>query len=258
MLQNIFDLVLLGMPKKKIEINFNKGKLLSGIVYPEFFPIFREDAVLNIGCGDGVQAIVYKGEFKKMIGVDINKDRLEIAEQLAKYYGITNFETIHANAEKIPLDNKFDKIIAIDVIEHVLHPEYVIAEARRLLKNQGRMLITFPAMHDKWENLFRFVGRKILRRKGKTIKKEGWDPNAHQYNYNLKRWLGIMEKGGFKLLNSRASTLFPPLHYLGAPRFWFSNRFIHAIDGFFCKLPVFKNFGQALVCVYENSDYKFR
>ena len=120
----------------------------------------------------------------------------------------------------------------------------------RLLKDDGELLITFPAMHDKWENLFRFVGRKILRRKGKTIRKEGWDPDAHQYDYKLSKWINILEDRG-KLINSRASTLFPPLHYLGLPKFWFSNRLIHAIDNFFCKLPVIKNYGQALVCKFK-------
>ena len=105
-------------------------------------------------------------------------------------------------------------------------------------------------MHDKWENLFRFVGRKILRRKGKTIVKPVWNPDVHQYNCSLKRWLDIMNDGGFCLVACRASTLFPPLHYLGIPKFWFYNKFIHTIDGYLCKLPFIKNYGQALVCVF--------
>src|SRR3990167_10834283 len=101
-----------------MDINFNKGKLLSGIIYPEFFPLTEQDIVLNVGCGDGVQAVIYGGSFKSMLGVDINQDRLATARQLADYYGIKNFSTLNANAENIPLQEKFDKIIAIDIIEH--------------------------------------------------------------------------------------------------------------------------------------------
>ncbi|MFH0852570.1 MAG: class I SAM-dependent methyltransferase [bacterium] len=233
------------------EINFNRGKLLSGIIYPEFFPFSKEDLVLNIGCGDGVQAVIYKGNFKKMTGVDINEDRLLVARQLAEANGIQNWQSLRANVEKIPLDEKFDKAIAIDIIEHVEHPESVVKELWRLLKDGGRVLVTFPAMHDKWENFFRFVGRKVLRRKGKTVKKTGWDPDAHQYPYDLKKWQRILENGGFRLVKSRASTLWPPLHYLGIPKFWFSNKFIHALDNFFCRLPIFKKLGQSLVCIFE-------
>lgn len=236
---------------KNINKNFNKGKLLSGIIYPEFFPLNKEDEVLNVGCGDGVQAVIYQGNFKKMVGVDINQERLTVAKQLAGHYAIKNFSVLCANVEKIPLEEKFDKIIAIDIIEHVLNPDVLVSELYRLLKDNGRLLITFPALHDKWENLFRFIGRKILRRKGRTIRRLGWDPDAHQYDYNLKKWLFLLKQGHFQLVKSRASTLFPPLHYLGLPKFWFANKLIHGIDNFLCQLPGLKNYGQSLVCAFE-------
>ena len=56
--------------RKTHKINFKRGKLLSGIIYPEFFPINESETVLNVGCGDGVQAVTYKGKFKKMVGID--------------------------------------------------------------------------------------------------------------------------------------------------------------------------------------------
>ncbi len=234
-----------------LEINFKKGKLISGIIYPEFFPINKSESVLNVGCGDGVQAVVYQGNFKTMVGIDINSDRLEVARNLVKYYNIDNTTWLQANVEKIPLQEKFDKCIAIDIIEHVINPDQVIREIHRLLKDNGQLLITFPALHDKWENLFRFIGRKILHRRGKTVYKPSWDPDQHQYNYKLKQWLKILEANGFKLIKSRGSTLFPPLHYLGFPKFWFTNKFIHTLDNFLSQLPIFKNYGQALVCIFE-------
>ncbi len=233
------------------EIKFNKGKLISGIIYPEFFPVSKEESVLNIGCGDGVQAVIYKGSFKKMLGIDINEERLKTAKKLTEMYGINNFETLCANVEGIPIEDKFDKVIAIDIIEHTMHPEAAVKEVGRLLKDDGELMITFPVFHDKWEKFFRFVGRKILRRKGKTIEKEGWDPDAHQNDCKLREWFKIMEEGGFCLKEYRASTLFPPLHYLGLPRFWFSNRLIHTVDNYFCKLPIFKNLGQSAVCIFK-------
>jgi hypothetical protein len=90
-----------------------------------------------------------------------------------------------------------------------------------------------------------------MRREGKTIRREGWDPDAHQYDYKLKDWLKLLKENGFSLVDYRATTMFPPLHYLGIPRFWFSNDFIHTIDSFFCRLPVFKDFGQSAVCIFK-------
>lgn len=232
------------------DILFKKGKLISGIIYPEFFPIKATETVLNIGCGDGVQAVVYKGNFKKMVGIDINESRLEIARQLTKQAGIPQFEAMAGNVERINLHEQFDKAIAVDIIEHVLHPDVMLGEVHRLLKNDGQLLITFPVMHDRWIDLFRFVGRKILRRQG-SVPKNGWDPDAHEHDYPVKKWISIVEQNGFTLVKSRASTLWPPLHFLGWPRFWFSNQLIHAIDNFFCGLPAIKNYGQALVCIFD-------
>ncbi len=127
------------MPEEQVKIDFNKGKLLSGIIYPEFFPISKDETVLNVGCGDGVQAIIYRNSFKKMIGIDINQSRLDVAKQLTDSFDIKNFETICANVEKIPLEEQFDKIIAIDIIEHVINPEKVVGEVKRLLKDNGKL-----------------------------------------------------------------------------------------------------------------------
>ena len=235
----------------KIKPSFKEGKLKSGIVYPEIFKILPTETVLNVGCGDGVQALIYKNNYQSMVGVDIDKPSLDLAKQVANYYDIPNLSLIEANVENIPLESKFDKVLAIDIIEHVINPEKVLSEIKRLLKDNGSLLITFPAMHDKWEDFFRFVGRKILRRKGKTVYREGWDPREHQYDYSVKQWLEIMDQAGYELVESRASTMFPPLHYLGFPRFWFSNRIIHVLDRFFCKVPILKKYGQAMVCVYK-------
>jgi 4-amino-4-deoxy-L-arabinose transferase-like glycosyltransferase/ubiquinone/menaquinone biosynthesis C-methylase UbiE len=233
------------------KVNFKKGKLVSGVIYPKFFPINRESTVLNIGCGDGVQALIYGGNFKKMVGVDINENRLKTARQLTEDHNIKNFETIKSNVEAIPISEEFDQIIAIDIIEHVIHPNLVANEIYRLLKNDGEALVTFPAMHDKWENLFKFIGRKILRRKSKTVIQAGWDPDQHQYDYSPKQWIELVEKSGLKFVNSRASTMFPPLHYLGVPRFWFKIKIIRSIDGLFCRIPRLKNLGQSVVCRFK-------
>jgi len=252
------------MPLDKAEIRKNieglkKGKLLSSIIYPEFFKIIKTDAVLNLGCGIGPQAIIYRDQYKEMVGVDINKERLEMAGEIMKELGILNFSTLHSNVEDTALeDNSFDKIIAVDIIEHTINPDKALTEMNRLLRDNGLLLITFPAMHDKFVNFCSFVGRKILRRKSKKILvdalpdgRQGWDPDEHQYDYTLKQWISLVEKNGFKLEKCRASTLVPPLHYYGLSRFWFKNKIIHGIDNFLCKLPVLKNYGQSLVCIFR-------
>lgn len=234
------------------KFHFLRGKLLAGRVYPEFFSFTENDRVLNIGCGEGVQAIVYAGQYREMVGVDINQKRLEKSKEAMEIYGVENYTTICANVEEMPLpSNNFDKIIAIDIIEHTQHPQKLCLEANRLLKDNGAMLITFPAMHDKFTDFISKIARFILRRKKPEVFSGEWDPDAHNQKYSLDKWIAMVENSGFKLYKSRATTLFPPLHLYGVPRFWFSNNFIHKIDSFFCAMPILKNYGQSLICIFK-------
>jgi ubiquinone/menaquinone biosynthesis C-methylase UbiE len=234
------------------KFDFLKGKLLSGRIYPEFFPFNANDRVINLGCGEGPQAIVYAGQYKEMIGVDINKEKLERSKEAMKIYKIKNYKILCANVENASLpDNSFDKAIAIDIIEHVQSPKKFCLEINRLLKEKGELLITFPAMYDRYRDFSSTLGRLILRRKKKKITSIKWNPDAHNQRYSLNKWIDIVEDCGFKLYKSRATTLFPPLHLYGIPRFWFSNNLIHKIDSFFCKIPILKNFGQTLVCIFK-------
>lgn len=234
--------------------DFLKGKLISGIIYPKFFRLSLNDIVLNVGCGEGPQAITYKGQYKRMVGIDIQEGRLNVAKEAMKHYGIVNFEAVLGDVENMPFkNNEFDKVLAVDIIEHVLSPEKVIGEIHRTLKDGGEVLITFPMMHDVYTGLASWFGKNILRRKKE--KREGWDPNIHHQRKSFRNWDELMKKNGFVFVKSRTSTLFPPFHYIfGWPRFWFSNRYIHAVDNFLSKLPLVKRFGQTKVCIYKKSN----
>ena len=44
--------------------------------------------------------------------------------------------------------------------------------------------------------------------------------------------------------------MFPPLHLYGMPRFWFSNRFIHAVDRRVAALPGIQRLGQTVMAEF--------
>src|SRR2546425_332143 len=107
------------------------------------------------------------GQYKQMIGVDLNKERLKSSEEATSSYGVRNYTTICASVEEIPLrDNSFDKIIAIGIMPCIPNPTKLCLEANRLLKDNGELLISLPApMYFKFTHFVANVARFIVRRK---------------------------------------------------------------------------------------------
>lgn len=233
------------------EFSFLQGKLLSSRVYPEFFPLRPSDRVLNAGFGDGPQAVVYAGSFRSMTGIDVNAERLARARRMLDAMGIVGVDVQQGNVERLPVpDGAFDAALAIDIIEHVEHPDAFVRELRRALAPGGRLLITFPAMHDKFVDAVSHVSR-FLRRRPPHRHGGAWHPDEHQRELPVREWRRIVEQAGFRFVGSRATTMFPPLHLYGVPRFWFSNGLVHAIDRRIASLRGVHLLGQTVMAAYE-------
>lgn len=223
------------------------GKVTSSVVYPSFFPIKPDERVINFGCGVGPQAVAYKDCYREMVGVDLHTERLEMSKILLAEHGVKNYRTLCVPVEQTGLpEASFEKALAIDIIEHLPNPSALLQEAHRILKPNGELLVSVPAMHDHYVHLFRWIGKMLGR---KTVELPSGHLDAHNSAHSVSGWENIVKDAGFSIVRARASTLFPPLHLYGIPRFWFKSALIRSVDGFFCSLPLLKRFGQAYLMV---------
>jgi ubiquinone/menaquinone biosynthesis C-methylase UbiE len=95
-------------------------------------------AVCDIGCGDGCIASQAKRTTKNVKALDISN----IRAKRAKSRGI---DTICADAMSVQFKNSvFDKAICSEVIEHLVDPEPVLYEIHRILKRNGKVVLTVP------------------------------------------------------------------------------------------------------------------
>lgn len=219
------------MPLLPPEFRYLDGKILSSRVYPEFFSLSPSDRVLNAGFGDGPQALVYRGRFASMVGIDIQEDRLARARRMLAAAEVPNVELKAGNVEETGEPAAaYDAVLAIDIIEHVQRPDAFVAELFRVLKPGGRLLITFPALHDRFEDAMSALGRVLKPWKKRAPHPEGWHPDHHAHEHPVDVWAAMVANAGFVEVRRRATTMFPPLHLYGVPRFWFSWGWLHALD----------------------------
>lgn len=84
---------------------------------------------------------------------------------------------IFYKGDKIPFsDNEFDSVITSQVLEHVFNPQQFLAEINRVLKSNGKLLLTVPFIWDEHEQPFDY---------------------GRYSSFGLK---DILEKNGFKII----------------------------------------------------------
>lgn len=111
--------------------------------------------VLDLGCGAG--NLLERLHAGKVFGVDLSENLLSLARK--RLQGRSGFEVLFGDAEHLSFaDNTFDGIVCTEVIEHVLHPDVVLAEIYRVAKPGARIVLTFPN-----ESLINWTKRAVLR-----------------------------------------------------------------------------------------------
>lgn len=110
----------------------------------------KQEMILDAGCGNGIYAntIAYKYGVN-VIGIDIDDKRLKIAQKIARFFrNKTIFLKKDLEKDNF-LKNKFDKILLLEVIEHIKNDKALIKKLSNSLKKGGILILSTP----KKENL---------------------------------------------------------------------------------------------------------
>jgi arsenite methyltransferase len=108
-------------------------------------PIHLGEAILDIGCGAGVDSIIAAmmvGESGWVTGVDLVPEMLERAKENARMAGVENIAFLEASAEELSFpDNSFDVVISNGVFNLVVDKTKAVGEVYRVLKPGGRFML---------------------------------------------------------------------------------------------------------------------
>ncbi|MFC6616059.1 MULTISPECIES: class I SAM-dependent methyltransferase [Halobacteriales] len=100
------------------------------------------DRVLEVATGPGHVAFSFGDHCAEVVGLDLTKAPLEIAQEKKRDSETENVAFIRGDAEAIPCPaNSFDVVVCRLALHHVEHPDYVVQEMARVCRPNGTLAV---------------------------------------------------------------------------------------------------------------------
>jgi SAM-dependent methyltransferase len=145
------------------------------------------DVVIDVGCANGAHTLVAAARCRRIYGFDYDPRHLAVARRTAATRRIANAHFFAWDVTgRFPFaDGTVDAALFLDVIEH-LHPRVaVLREIRRVLRPEGRLLVSGPNRDSSWRRALRAAGLFAYS-----------DPD-HKIEYTQDEFVAELRAGGF-------------------------------------------------------------
>lgn len=149
----------------------------------------KSDIVVDLGAGNGQNSIKIARKCKKVISIEIDQNLIALAKIQADNRKIKNIEHREANLEK-SLNLKtssVDRVIFIDVLEHLVKRDAILKEIHRILKQNGKLYVGVPNRETSWKKFQRSAGID-----------SSSDPD-HKIEFSQNSIVSLLKRNGFKI-----------------------------------------------------------
>lgn len=148
--------------------------------------------ILEVGCHTGYFTELLQNNGCEVVGVEVDPRAASKAEQFAKKIIIGDIEDEDVLAQ---INQKFDVILFIHVLEHLVNPWKTLKETRQFLKSNGYVLIATP-------NVACWTVRKDLFFKGKFEYTDvGILDKTHLRFFTLATGQDLIQDSGYEIEN---------------------------------------------------------
>lgn len=184
----------------------------------------KDKIILDLGCGTGKLGLKLAYQTKEVVGIDISKHSIAVANKTATFYGLKNYQGIVGDFKNQKYQAKFDYVLAVNLIHHADDLNVILGRIKSSLKENGKLII-FEM--NPWNLLFIPFLISIGQIKS-HLTFEYWRSNI----FTLKR---ILYKNGFRLINQERWGWLPTALYNYSTKFKEVNEILN-------KTPLLKQF----------------
>ncbi len=212
-------------------------------------------SLLDAGCGEGRLLVQFQEFFDKILAIEPDKERLNIANDLvmsSDFSKRVNFSK--SSIEQLDESNKFDTILCAHVIQHVstANIPFIFRKFKSLLKPQG-LLVILTCHSKKKRNFF----TKEHRENTMLIEKR---VSESEFNSLIKNTQGILPHQYFSMEYLKSALKRLNLKVLDIKIFHILNK-LYGLDHFinrdyvFNTLPIIKSrFGKDIMIIAQNEN----
>ena len=204
-------------------------------LYIERADIQEGHDILDLGCGWGSFSLYVAEKYPSVsiTAVSNSKDQIAFIQNEAKRRGLFNIKASKMDVNNLDLDNKFDRIVSIEMFEHLRNYKLILNSLNSLLKPDGRLFVHIFCHKEltyfyeiknsyDWMTKYFFEGGimpsqdifKYFDDELEVINQ--WDVNGNHYAQTCKAWLNNHYKNKDKILD-----IFDK-HY-DKPKIWFNR-----------------------------------
>jgi 2-polyprenyl-3-methyl-5-hydroxy-6-metoxy-1,4-benzoquinol methylase len=226
--------------KSDIFVSHSHYKLVSDMVGSIYDKKESRSIILDAGCGNGYLLSSIKKSLSKY-GDNVEYYGFDISDQMVLGAKELN-TTAHVDVQTLPFtsyeDVKFDIITCSEVLEHLYQPLESLLELRRILTDNGHLIVTVP-------NGDRISIDKVIKNKKKFQPADDVLLTYPELNY-------IFRKAGFRMIHVQSyGGLFPELNQYSKLR----KRFIRLVSRIYSFHPLYNLRQKQFLFVLKKDDY---
>jgi len=174
--------------------------------------------ILELGCGWGSLTLWMAAHLpnSRITAVSNSSSQRETILQEARERGLNNIEVITCDVSQLSLDRQFDRIVSIEMFEHMRNYDLLLDKIAGWLKAGGKLFVhifchrhlAYPfetAGEDNWMGRYFFTGGlmpaqdTLLHFQNRLQLECQWEVSGSHYQKTAEAWLANMDRHGAEI-----------------------------------------------------------